>query len=404
MKIHFVTPTIIDSKAWSIVGLSSKPNSDNPIGQFGTGLKYAIAICMRQNWPITFTTFNQSEESRYSFTTKTEDFRGKNVEIIYCNNTQLPFTTHYGSHWKDWAVIRELWSNCLDENGYMEVGKSNPQIAHGTVITIESDALCEIYESAHLYFLGSNNQSYDKNIVFENSEYQILDGEYKGKVYLKGILVGERPDCKYGYNILTNLLLTEDRTMSNQYQFETMIMRAILESAWDERKTGFLLSDGYDEGKFDIPWMTTIHPEMEEKIKELAALHPDKISKIIKSQVFKNNLVEYNVIDFTQIQSRMLNLALEALKNAGFKTDYQIRMVEIKDRNLIAFVEGNNPDVVNVTGAAFKNQDYLVSTLIEEFSHCEGYTDESRSYEQYLCENLARLIWAYNLNIVETSL
>jgi len=36
--------------------------------------------------------------------------------------------------------------------------------------------------------------------------------------------------------------------------------------------------------------------------------------------------------------------------------------------------------------------DYLVSTLIEELAHCLGYLDETRSYETYLCDSIARLV------------
>jgi hypothetical protein len=43
-SLVFRTPGVLDLRALTTFGMSSKPNSTSPIGIFGTGLKYAVAV------------------------------------------------------------------------------------------------------------------------------------------------------------------------------------------------------------------------------------------------------------------------------------------------------------------------------------------------------------------------
>jgi hypothetical protein len=169
-KIQFVSPVIINPLSWSLVGVSAKPNSLNPICKYGTGLKYAIAICVRKGWPIKVVTKNNHTLKEYVFSSAKEDFRGNEHDIVTCNGEKLPFTTHYGSHWENWTVIRELYSNAIDEDGYMRISE-NEDISNGsTLFSIESEELGMIANEIHKYIL--NEKSHDK-IVYENDKIQI---------------------------------------------------------------------------------------------------------------------------------------------------------------------------------------------------------------------------------------
>ena len=46
--VHFITPTDLPLDAFTTFGVNHKPNTDSPIGYFGTGLKYVVAIVARQ--------------------------------------------------------------------------------------------------------------------------------------------------------------------------------------------------------------------------------------------------------------------------------------------------------------------------------------------------------------------
>ena len=106
MSVYFATPAPFDLKALKIMGLSVKVK-DNPIGYFGTGLKYAIAICLRNGCNVTLKTAGET----YKFTYKEELFRGDPVNQIYMNDVPLPFTLEYGKNWKLWMAFREFESS-----------------------------------------------------------------------------------------------------------------------------------------------------------------------------------------------------------------------------------------------------------------------------------------------------
>ena len=71
--VVFKTPGLIDIRAFTVMGLSSKPNSDSPIGKFGTGLKMAIAVLVRNGIPVTL----WIGRTKYTFRKKRIKFRGE---------------------------------------------------------------------------------------------------------------------------------------------------------------------------------------------------------------------------------------------------------------------------------------------------------------------------------------
>lgn len=117
------TPGLLDVQAITVMGLSAKPNSTSPIGQFGTGLKYAIATLIRLG--ATPRIFIGRDE--YVFEKKAAKFRGQDLERITMrrrrfgltgwHRTELPFTTNYGKFWQPWMAFRELEANTRDEGG-----------------------------------------------------------------------------------------------------------------------------------------------------------------------------------------------------------------------------------------------------------------------------------------------
>ncbi|CAM6031606.1 unnamed protein product [Sphagnum compactum] len=86
MSIIFTNPGEIDVRAIVTFGVSAK-ETDNPIGYFGTGLKYAIAVLLRNSQEITI----YSGTECYVFNTKTITVRGKewHSEPKPCKGTTL---------------------------------------------------------------------------------------------------------------------------------------------------------------------------------------------------------------------------------------------------------------------------------------------------------------------------
>jgi hypothetical protein len=68
-QLVFETPGLIDLRAFTVMGFNAKPATENPIGYFGTGLKYAISVlCRLGTKPVVWI-----GQDKYTFYTKTVD-------------------------------------------------------------------------------------------------------------------------------------------------------------------------------------------------------------------------------------------------------------------------------------------------------------------------------------------
>src|SRR5882724_7969094 len=115
MTIIFQNPGLIDLRSVQIMGLNAK-ETKNSIGQFGTGLKYAIAVLLRSGCKVTI--FQGLQE--FNFATQKEKFRGKDFDFVFMrrgdqhgseaifSEKALGFTLELGKHWEPWMAIREL--------------------------------------------------------------------------------------------------------------------------------------------------------------------------------------------------------------------------------------------------------------------------------------------------------
>jgi len=112
-SVFFANKGIIDIIGMTTFGVSIKDNQ-NPIGFFGTGFKYAIAVILRNGGQIKV----RSGDHTYEFTSKSINARNNTpVNIVHMNDQPLSFTTHVGVNWKMWMAYRELFCNAIDEDG-----------------------------------------------------------------------------------------------------------------------------------------------------------------------------------------------------------------------------------------------------------------------------------------------
>src|ERR1700676_327969 len=104
--VVFENPGEIDAAAIRTFGVSVK-EGENPIGFFGTGLKYAIAVLLRTGHQVTVT----AGLDRYEFGILSETVRGKEFGFVSMNGQRLGFTTELGKVWELWAAYREIACN-----------------------------------------------------------------------------------------------------------------------------------------------------------------------------------------------------------------------------------------------------------------------------------------------------
>ena len=234
MTIIHKTPGLIPLEAFTVMGLSAKPNSSNPIGRFGTGLKYSIAVLLRMNLSVTLFI----GRTEYVFYRVDRKFRSQDYQGIRMKKRKglaskwtyhdLPFTTSYGRDWELWQVCRELHSNTLDEKG-VSYRLAEDAVVRGeedyTLFVIEGAAYDDVFFSRDTIFLP------DGLTVRTTSEtIQVLNKPSK-HIYYRGMRVMDlRQDAQFTYNFLESIDLTEDRTIKYPSIIEARIVGFMQES------------------------------------------------------------------------------------------------------------------------------------------------------------------------------
>lgn len=262
MKVNFITPTRISLIDITSMGDSSKRGNDSTIGQFDSGLKYAIALLLRNNIkmsihvqgePKIHENWEEPTTEHYTFSTYIEECEntGKSKELIQvvCLNTphggecmnqydmrepsgeeswivNTGFAKALGYNWELWMALRELWSNMLDEGG--EIGEYFIEDGiQGTVITIEFDdnsEFAKVWENKHLYI----NQE-EPLFKINDSVEALKNDEGFLRIYKQNILVykDENIPSKFAYNVKYGEI-DERRVLSNLWSVQSNITDAIM--------------------------------------------------------------------------------------------------------------------------------------------------------------------------------
>lgn len=236
------TPGHIDPVSFTVFGINAKPNSTNPIGVFGTGLKYAIAVLMRHDIKVTL--FIGQEE--YVFYTQQSDFRGKAFARIRMKKRKgllsrwqyfdLPFTTELGKTWKLWQAFRELHANTLDEGGitaeeYHDPAEATYAKEGRTVFVIEDQRYIDEYLDRDRNFLPEGKKVREEG----DGRVQVLDAPSK-HIYYRGMRIMDLDkEARFTYNFLEHVELTEDRTAKYPWDLEGKIGTYWIESDDDEK-------------------------------------------------------------------------------------------------------------------------------------------------------------------------
>lgn len=259
MAIIFKTKGLLDQKAVTTFGMNAKPKTETPFGFFGTGLKYAIAILVRHNIPVSFWIGNKE----YVFYAKDIDFREKQFHQVMMKQRnsiigrwtykELPFTTELGKHWQLWQAFRELYANTQDENGETFSGIVSGGDPEYTYIVVDSQEFEDIFHERSKVFLPGGLRFKEGNqsiqIFEESSQY----------LYYRGVRVVDlKKPSLYTYNVLSKQELTEDRTFKYSWEVSRTIASYIVTSTDAKFISRIINADGdacYEgELDFDMVW------------------------------------------------------------------------------------------------------------------------------------------------------
>jgi len=376
MAIYFMNNGHIDLDVVRTMGVSVKDN-DNPIGYFGTGLKYAIATLLRTGHIISLRTNGETIQ----FRTKDKEIRGKEFQMIMMGDEQLGFTTDLGKNWEVWQAYRELASNTMDESGKV----AGICEEYETVFTVEGPEIAEVHAERSKIFLTAE-------------PWLIGDGVevHRGKshwIYYRGVRVHKlAKPSRFTYNFTTHMMLTEDRTLAStydlNYKLQTRLPRIaepgfaqrVIDPDWDGLESNLDFSDCYDPSEefLDALEKHRSNARMNERNKDMLMRH--------------RKVTEYEIFVLDEEQTRTVAEACEMLRVVNC-------LVHPSD---FTFVENLGPGVyaqakdgkMLITRQTVANgRDFLAITMYEEWIHdCMGYADESRGMQQFLFDKILELV------------
>jgi hypothetical protein len=380
--------------------LSAK-DTKNPIGFFGTGLKYAIAILLREKHQIQIF----AGHDKYNFELKNIEMRGKSFSIATINEEELPFTTDLGQTWEMWQAFREIYCNCIDEGGTVYLSESIPDPqADVTRILVKGAEFLNWFHDRHTIFLRLPHQFLVTNqSALHDNEVQIFT-KPSNYIFYRGVRVAALDvPAKYTYNLLTKVQLTEDRTLMWPGQVHIKILRAI-SSLTDTAIIKDILtsSDEHFEGRLSYSDLEYYQNEMSQEFDNILIeqynMNSDTLSfsarnyasKKLAKRCAKNIQSE----EMTPVEEMQLARAKEICKRVYSDFD-QFPIVVVRSLGQVTMAMADPIErVIILSKPCFKlGTKYLVSTMIEEYVHLvTGHSDLTRPLQTYLFDMIATLI------------
>lgn len=385
-KILFENDGIIPIQAITVLGVSSK-EGENPIGYFGTGLKYAIGILLRNGCRIKV--FAGEEVCEFGVNRAT--IRKDEFDIVTLNGRDLGFTTDIGKNWKLWQAYRELYCNTVDEGGQVTLVEEDPLPEDGkTKVIVEGRAFLDVH-----YDRGSFILERGEGPLFALPDVEVFEGPTKS-VFYRGIKVHEVQEgsCKFTYNILAPIDLTEDRTAMYQFEVDNKISAAMAAAPSEAYLREVLVKDDFSkEGKTRVSEHRKPSKAFFEAVEKLSADRTVQVNHSATTIYKKHKEVRAAPRPHTMsdVERRMLDRAVRFASDIGFPvSDYPIEIVSALGTDTLAMAADGK---ITLAQRAFNmGTKYVAGTLIEEFCHLRhGYGDCTRSFQNFLIDQLVTM-------------
>lgn len=225
--ISFSNSTELDLRLIQLSGVNVKPQSTNPIGYFGTGLKYALAVLLRTGHTVMLETGRHHGAHAFVFGLRPETIRGKSFQQLVMTDSyrtvDLPFTTEYGRNWEVWMAFRELYTNILDEGGGA-VQAGPVKFDGGTIFRVDGKGIEQVYQDRARYILDPGQIP-----TWTLPSVEILDRPGEA-IFMRNIrvLALDKPSI-FTYNLRVPLTLTEDRQIQSTWDLKWTLAKALAE-------------------------------------------------------------------------------------------------------------------------------------------------------------------------------
>ena len=386
MSYVFTNAGAMDPRSITTFGVSSKEGKA-PIGFFGTGLKYAIAVLLRLKCNITIHTGGEI----YTFDTQSTRIRVNDFDIVTMNGEPLGFTTELGKTWEMWQAFRELACNAVDENGdYYETNEPFVRSHDHTTIIVEGAAFASAWADRHTVILDTAR----KNLLHEGENIDIYSGrtEY---VYYRGVRIAKLDKTDYTFNIKRGVDLTEDRTCKYQFQITDTVSSELCRNVEDRA----IITDFVTKGRTD-GWLGELayHAAPSETFKDVVGelirkFHPT-LNVSAKTLVQRGDLGSFLVDETSKLdridRDRLKTAIAFCVKLGHPVNEYPIVVSGCMGPSLLGMAEKN---VIYISTRTFSmGTKMLAGTLLEEYWHLKhDVRDETRTMQNLLIDIICSL-------------
>lgn len=372
---------LIPMEAVTTMGVSAK-DGENPIGFFGTGLKYAIASLLRTSQKITI----WRGLDRYDFAVIPGVVRGKDFDFIDMTGPdgaqRLGFTTHLGAHWEGWQIFRELYSNCLDEHGELSFSRVSPQEGWTTIWVTGENFANSARERDRVFLDGPP--------LYRGTDVDIYPSQGSG-IYYRGVLVGSlgKPGA-YTYNITTSAALTEDRTLKDNWYAHYYIAKSLAKCTDRPILERVLCALDRFEENLQFSEIGETFGEVALALAErkgTAAVLPNAVKA---AEAWAQREARVKPIELTPRENREIEEAKRFLAALGFPVEHPIIVTETLGPGVFGMARKEKIFLSRTT--LQRGGNFLIGTILEEHLHLsQGFADESRGFQDFLIDLVVKL-------------
>ena len=390
--VVFETEGLLDLKTALVFGVSAKPNDDS-IGLFGTGLKYALAILMREGAKVVVHTGLDT----HVVGIESLETRGKEFDVVTLDGAGLGFTTRLGHHWEVWQAFRELHCNTLDEGGRTYRAHRVTPAEGKTFVTVELTAFDDVLTNLSKYFITKEPDLLLNGVAVHKRTSMEL--------FYKKVKVVDTIMSKFTYDIKTRIDLTEDRTPKYTWQVSSAIARAI-STCTDKVFLRDWLTQSQQSYENDVSFADTDVDDWSTEFKELCAEFCDSIGRANPSAMKQyrkwlgvqgERFVDVRLTPVQQSQLDKAKLICAKLEGTDKIHDMKIRTVTDIGKNILGMYRDGT---IFITARVFdQGTKAVASTLYEEYVHCtHGYRNNTYEIQTFLFDKIMSM---YEENIGE---
>lgn len=403
----------LDIRLFSLMGGTTKDNDSAKIGQWGSGLKYAICFLLREQIPFKFF----SGETEVKITTTKEIINNEEFSIIYVDGEKTSLSTKMGGDaWKEWQCLREIYSNALDEGGTSIKTVKNlikGKAGKTTFLIYATPNILEIYNNWGDYFIEN------KVPMYENERFKLYPTGGNLKLYKQGVLIGTKEvqsifsyDFKYASinelreyrgsfeSDLAEIIYSIDDVETIKYIIEN-INDDCFESRIDYkfwRDSSWQRPNKAWEQAFGNAKIITqkIKDKIEAKQANVDLTHtivvPEKLYKGLNHHIENISALRLadKVNEFYEIIDEELELKLKSaiviLEECEYFMHPELNYLfgEFGTGTTLARVDLDKKEVLLSCRLKESSMFEFCATLIEENEHMRtGYVDESRAFQQH---------------------